>query len=243
MEPNICFIIGQKYFRHIRSFLFYYLDNIQRFYPKNSFVLIVDNQSEHMNDLIPLLSEYSNVKWISNTNESKYDIGAYTFGIEYLIRENLVSNFEYFIFSHDNFVIKNKFPFETLKEKQVVACSINHYPYDPNDIHGKEEMIRFGIYDQLNCFSLCIFNSFVIHQDKLVYLYHKYLKHVILKTRNDSQNAERYLGRILYELNNHQNVYLDQYMDSYDGDYLWIGADRIEVSSYFKKCLSNRPDG
>ena len=85
---NICFIIGTKQFPHIRSYLDYYIQNILSFYPENSYILIVDNQSSNFKECKERLEKYKNTKMISNTDESKFDVGAYTFGLKYLI-ENL----------------------------------------------------------------------------------------------------------------------------------------------------------
>ena len=47
---KLCFIISHKYYKSYKSFIKYYVDNIKKFYP-NSFILIVDNNSENLEDI------------------------------------------------------------------------------------------------------------------------------------------------------------------------------------------------
>ena len=56
METNInnyklCFIIAQKYYRNYTTYIKYFVDNIQEFYP-GSLCIIIDNNSIHINDII-----------------------------------------------------------------------------------------------------------------------------------------------------------------------------------------------
>ena len=48
---KLCFIIAQKYYRNYKTYIQYFVDNIQEFYP-GSLCIIVDNNSIHINDII-----------------------------------------------------------------------------------------------------------------------------------------------------------------------------------------------
>jgi len=73
---KVCFIISHKYYRNYESYIQYYVDNIQKFYPE-SLCIIVDNNSTHIDDIINKLNTYNNVIILSNVSLCKFEIGAY----------------------------------------------------------------------------------------------------------------------------------------------------------------------
>ena len=70
-------------------------------------ILIVDNNSPYLEDIENILKKYINLKIIINNSKCKFEIGAYNEGIRYIQNNNLLNNYEYFIFSQDNFVLKS----------------------------------------------------------------------------------------------------------------------------------------
>ena len=122
-NSKLCFIICHRYNKNYKSYIQYYIDNIQKFY-KDSFVVIVDNNSIDLHVIEKRLENYKNIKIIVNNSKSKYEPGAYNEGIRYLKKNNMISNFDYFIFSQDTFVLKNKFDVKKeLIDKNIMACS------------------------------------------------------------------------------------------------------------------------
>jgi hypothetical protein len=198
MDKNkVIFIISHKYYRGYQSYLTHYIDNINKFY-SNSFILVVDNNSTYIEDIQVQLYKYDNVRLIINDSNSKFEVGAYTHGINYLIDNDLVDIFDYYIFTQDTMVLKNKYDFNILKNKNINACTIYSYHQD-----GIYQSIRDYILKSLNLFNkldkitFCWCSCFLVSNNKLLALYN-YIKKIKLEYRRDSEAAERYLARILY---------------------------------------------
>ena len=167
---NVCFIISCKYNRNYINFIKYCIDNIIKYYT-NYLIIIVDNNSIYINDLISLfnLLNYKNIIILINSNECKFEIGAYNFGIVYLIQNNLIDKYDYFIFTQDNFVLKNKYDFNIFKNNNIFAAGINGgyfpYPKDPtlvnvilhNTYNILKEINLFNNLDKIieECFCVC----------------------------------------------------------------------------------------
>jgi hypothetical protein len=224
MEYNhfLCFIISHKYYRGYESYLTHYIDNINKFY-KNTYILVIDNNSTYIEDIYIQLKKYNNVKLLINDSDSKFEVGAYTYGINYIINNNLVNLFDYYIFTQDTMVLKNKYNFKNLDNNNITACTI--YSYHQDHIYPE---LRNYILQQLNLFNkldkitFCWCCCFIIHNSKLLQLYN-YLKNIKLLYRRDSEAAERYLARILYELNNNRNFDID-------GNLLNLKYDQFSVN-------------
>jgi hypothetical protein len=219
MNYKCCFVIAQKYYRNYKSYIKYYVDNIQNFYP-DSFILIVDNNSRYLEDVTNLLKNYNNLKIIINNIECKFEIGAYNEAIRYIKKENLLNNFEYFIFSQDTFVLKNKFDIQKeLVDKNIFACSFNCFENDKNILNYqhnilKEDPICINILKKINCLdkieecNIAWCSSFILHKSK-IYDYYDIVKDEIITERfNGSIQSERYLSAICYYLNNNNYVSL-----------------------------------
>jgi hypothetical protein len=98
MKP--IFIIAHKYFRGYASYLNHYIENILKFYGENCLIIIVDNNSNYPQDIFDILPKTNNIKILTNDIECKFELGAYQVGVRYLLNENLLDNYEYFVFTH-----------------------------------------------------------------------------------------------------------------------------------------------
>lgn len=214
---NICFIISCKYYRNYESYIEHYIENIQKFY-KNSFTIIVDNNSKYVDDIKMKIEKYKNVILLDNDTECKFEIGAYKVGIRYLIDNDLVGKYDFYVFSQDTYVIKNKYDFSNLIEKNVTAAAFHAVKYI-NSVTMKGQFPLFmdplskNIIDRLDfnpenrekdiltIFRLCSCNSFVLHYSKIIDFL-EIVKDVVITTRYESTCCERFLSPVLYRLNN-----------------------------------------
>lgn len=200
MNNKVCFIIAHKYFRGYESYLKYYIENIQKFYPE-ALTIVVDNNSQYPQDVFDTLHGMSNIILLTNNIESKFELGAYTVGIKYAIDNNLLKDYSYFVCTQDNFVLKNWYDFNQLAEKQTYALPINSMFADG---HAKDVCDRvlnqLGMNDNWDKVNFCWCSSFVVSSQKIEQLY-GWLTQIVQKVRWDSEGAERYLARFLWELN------------------------------------------
>ena len=102
MDISLCFIISCKVYKNYKSHLLFYVNNIKAFYPE-AIILLVDNNSLYGKEFYKQFQDIKNVICLENTNESKFEVGAYNFGIEYIINNNL--HFDYYVFTQDTMVL------------------------------------------------------------------------------------------------------------------------------------------
>jgi len=205
---KLCFVIAQKYNRNYISYIQYYIDNIQKFYP-GSLCIIVDNNSRDVNDIIIKLKEYKNVIIISNETKCKFELGAYKVGISYLITNNLIDKYDYTIFSQDTFVLINKFNFDELRQQNITACSLintnpGQYVEQLDTVESQIILKKINLIGSEKKISLCYANSFILHNSKIEEFLN-ITKDNILLVKEESVISERYQGAILYYLNGYKN--------------------------------------
>ena len=199
-EYSVCFIIALKYIRGYDSYIKVYVDNIQKFY-KNSFIIIVDNNSTHLKDIEIVFYNYKNIVILTNTSDSKYEVGAQNVGLKWII-ENNKNNYDYYVFTQDNFIIENKYDFNKLKYFNIQACSIVEHQEHFEWIYTDEKKYILnncnitGEYDNIN---ICWGCSYIIDKSKL-YCLDNYIKNVCLREKKGSCMYERILGFIIKEL-------------------------------------------
>ena len=64
-----CFIIAHKYYRGYQSYLSHYLDIISDLYPDPT-IIVVDNNSKYIEDIVPVVESHNNVHAIINASPS-----------------------------------------------------------------------------------------------------------------------------------------------------------------------------
>ena len=206
-DYKLTFIIAMKYYRGYESYLKYYVENIHKFY-LNSLIIIIDNNSTYKDDVFDQLKDYSNVILLDNDIESKFELGSYQVGIKYLINHNLLDS-DYYIFTQDNFILKNRYDFNILGANNIMACPINSFHYDGYMSHIVSDVLsKINLNNNMDKITFCWANSFIVHKQKIMELYN-YIKNIVIKVRVESEASERYMARILWELNNYVNFDID----------------------------------
>ena len=248
---NVCFIISLKYFRGYTSYIDYYVSNIQTYY-ENSLILIVDNNSTYIEDVYIRLKKYENKNLVILTNNSpcKFELGAYKVGIQYIIDNNIVNNYEYFIFTQDSFILKNKYDFNTLKLNDVYATPIMS-PMGSTNLYN-DECYRTEIVSQVlemtnltnnvDLLRLCWANSFALHNTKII-LFLQLTQHIIITSKYGACMCERFLSPILYRLNNDKNYSLDKVYEPHEIADVWNANIPLIISNkFFLKCLTAKDE-
>jgi hypothetical protein len=214
------FIIAHKYYRGYESYVEYYINNIKKFY-EEALVIIVDNNSTYVEDIFSNLRKYDNVILLENNIDCKFEIGAYRVGLKYVIDNNLLNEYSYVVLTQDTFILKNKLDFNLLNEQNITAAPINSFTMDDifKDIRD-EILIKLGLFNNLDKITFCWCCSFIVSTTKIEQLLN-YFKDIIITTRDESGAAERYLARILWELNDYKNNDIDGDMAALK--YSWNG--------------------
>jgi hypothetical protein len=216
---NLCFIIAHKYVIGYESYLKTYVDNINTFYP-HSFIIIVDNNSDNLHDIVDNISHHSNILLLINNSNSKYELGAYIYALNWIIN-NKFYNFNYYIFSQDTLVLINKYDFNILINNNITACSMVEFNekempdlYESFKDYTKNILEQLELYNCMDKITFCWGSNFIIHTTKIEQLFN-YIKNIVLTVKRDSEAAERYMARIIYELNNHRNFNIDGFLPYY----------------------------
>jgi hypothetical protein len=223
-EYRILFVIAHKYYRGYESYLKHYLNNIHSFY-KNSYALIVDNNSSYIEDVKEQIKDIENTELIINDSSQKFELGAYNYGIQYLINKNMINDFDYFVFTQDTFVLKNKYDFNNLTVNNVTACSLTTYYPDKYLSHIWEPILtKLDLCNNLDKMTFCWCVSFILSKSS-IRAFHNLTKDAPVTIRVESEATERWLARILYHLNNNVNFNID-------GDIRYLKYDCHSVNIY-----------
>lgn len=242
MKP--VFIIAHKYFRGYISYLKHYVDNILQFYGNDALIIIVDNNSLYKEDIFSTIEQKENILFLNNDIECKFELGAYQIGIRYLINEKFLDKYDYLVLTQDNFIIKNKLDLEDLRKKEIFACPINSFYQDGGMQHISNEVLnKLKLNNNLDKITFCWCSSFIIHSSKALQLY-EYLKQIVITVRAESCASERYLARILWELNNYKNYDIDGDIRTLKERhyYCWTVDPLQPATSYFVKRVQQKTE-
>ena len=247
---KVCFVIANKYIKNYVSFLDHYVENIQNFY-KNSLIIIVDNNSNNIEDIYSRLKKYENKNLviITNNTESKFELGAYKVGINYILSNKLLNNYDYYVFTQDTLVLKNKYDFNNLTINNVFACPIKTHINDNYNRHELDYLQpniqnilkKLHLENSINELRLCWANSFVLQKSKII-KFMNIVYNIITKNKNDACDAERFLSPILYTLNNYKNNTIDNIYSEEEVQALWsVDIPSLYETKYcFVKKLTNK---
>lgn len=205
---KIAFVISHRYYRSYPAYTQHYIENINKFY-ENSIIVVVDNNSPYLSDVKHLYEQYSNVTVLVNETECKFEVGAYKVGIQYLMTRPDYNSLDYVVFTQDTMVLKNRYDFNILKEGNHTACPIGGYCQDGFPAHMLERVLKpIGLWNRMNEINFCWCCSFVLHQSKVEQFFN-YVKDVRMTVRYESEASERWLARIMYELNDHKHYAIE----------------------------------
>ena len=239
---KVCFIIAHKYFRGYESYLKYYIENIQRHYPE-ALTIVVDNNSQFTEDVFSHVRHLDRVVLLDNDIESKFELGAYQVGMRYIIAKGLIDRFSYYVCTQDNFVLKNKYDFGTLVDNNTYALPINSMYADGACRDVCDSVLnRLGMNDHWDKVNFCWCSSFIVAGCKLEQMY-GWLQQIVQKVRWESEGAERYLARLLWELNERRDcgdidgTAADLHVRHYD---TWNVDIHADSTSYFVKKVQQK---
>lgn len=246
---KICFVIANKYVRNYPSFIDHYVENIQKHY-KNSLILIVDNNSENLEDIYQRLEQYKNdnLKILINDSGCKFELGAYKIGINFIIMNNILADYDYYIFTQDTFVLKNKFDFNNFIYNDIFACPIkchindnyNRHAHDYEEPFIKSILNKLNLQNRVHDLRLCWANSFVLHKSK-VNQFLKMVRNIFITSKGHACSCERLLSPILFTLNNYKNDTLEDIYTEEEIGPLWtIDVANTETKYFFMKKLTNK---
>jgi hypothetical protein len=243
---KMCFIIAHKYYRNYTSYIEYYVDNIRKCYGEDALILVVDNNSTYFQDIREKLQDRKNVVLMVNETECKFELGAYNVGIRYLIDNSLLDVYDFYVFTQDTFILKQKYDFGRFIENNITACTINSWIHGKNDGfygHGLSQQVLKSIHleNSIDQLSLCWCCSFVLHKSKLV-PFLEITQDLKIVCRIESEACERFLSGILYHLNGNKIEDIDGGRE--DLTYDWNGVDllREETQYHFLKLCQSKTE-
>ena len=238
---RVAFIIAHKFFRGYQSYLKHYIENILSFY-NNPLIIVVDNNSNYKEDVFSTLPTSDNIVLLDNDIDCKFELGAYQVGIRYIRDNDLVNEFNYYVCTQDNFIIKNKYDFNILTKGHHTACPINSWKndYELSSIYNPI-LNNLGLNNNMDKITFCWCSSFIVSSVKLNQLY-DYLRKIVITVRTESCASERYLARILWELNDYKNTDVDGDIDALKTNhyYCWTVDPMETTTSYFVKSVQQK---
>jgi hypothetical protein len=238
-EIRVMFVIANFYCKENTSYLQYYIDNIKKFY-ENSFILIVDNNSNDFDDFKNELIKYKNIDIITNNSDCKFELGAYKYGIKYILDNELINKFDYFVFSQENFVLKNKYDFKNLEDNKVLACPINNW-HEQDELfhHSLTKSVLNNLNVPFNELKLCWCCTFILHSS-VVNQFNEIVKDINITAKKESECTERFLSGILFKLNNNNNFSIDGNLQNVDYDPYYVDVINCNTKHYFVKKYQRR---
>lgn len=243
INDKIVFIIAHKYIRGHATYLKYYVENIKKYYP-NALTIVVDNNSNHVEEVFETLEQSNKLILLTNNISCKFEIGAYRVGMRYLINNNILNDYNYIVCTQDTFVLKNKFDFNTLHSQNTTACTINSFHQDGLFQQASEAVLsHLGLNNNLDKITFCWCNSFVIATIKVLQLL-SYIEQLDIQRSVEREVSERYLARLLWELNDYKNTDIDGNIENLDQYYNCHTVDIINSTTptYFVKRAHQRTE-
>ena len=195
-------------------------------------------------------NENKNLIILINNTECKYELGAYKMGMNYLINNNLLNNYDYYVCTQDTFVLTNKYDFNNLLINKVFASPImtliddktNRY-YDSYFTPLVNIILKkTNLEEKINELRICWANSFIINNSK-VEEFLKITNDLIILNKSDACDCERLLSAIMYKLNNYKNYSICNIYGENEMSNMWnVDIPSFKTTRYFTKKITNKND-
>jgi hypothetical protein len=159
---------------------------------------------------------------------------------QYLIDNDLYNNYDYVVMTQDTFIIKNRFDFNELHNRNVTACPLVGGIVDDEIKFGYSSQYiplleSLGLKGKLDEMTFCWCTSFVISTSKTKQLFN-YIRQITITIRDQSCASERYMARIILELNEGETHSLDCGLNDVINNYNCHTVDLFSnVTTYFAK--------
>ena len=203
-QPSLCFIIACKVYRTHVSYIPFYISKIKEYYPE-ALIILVDNNSVYK-EFYQQFEGVKNIILLENTSDSKFELGAYKFATYYIHFNNLL--YDYYVCTQDTFVLVNKYDFNTLVRDNVKACSVGEHGFEHTYGLHKPVLELLNLYDPDETYPICWCSSWVCDYKSLLEIT-LILAPIKPKIRYESEQTERYMGKILKLLNNNISYSID----------------------------------
>jgi len=164
--------------------------------------------------------------------------------MRYLIDNNILDDYKYIVCTQDTFVLKNKYDFNILNKQNTTACTINSFHQDGLFEQASTAILEsLGLNNNLDKITFCWCNSFIVATVKVHQLL-GYLEQLTIQRSVEREVSERYLARILWELNNYINVDIDGNISNLDQYYNCHTVDIVNSTTptYFVKRAHQRTE-
>ena len=117
--------------------------------------------------------------------------------------------------------------------------SVFSYSYEEITIVSPD--LQYDLFNMFNESKLCWCNSFIVAKEKVEKLY-DFLKQIIIINRYQSEGSERYLGRILLELNDGTpTIDIDGDINLLKNKYdCWNVNPKNDIDSFFVKIIQQK---
>ena len=129
-----------------------------------------------------------------------------------------------------------------MSKNEIKACPINSWTNDWDKMDVCEPVLRqLDLFNMFNESKLCWCNSFIVAKEKVEKLY-DFLKQIIIINRYQSEGSERYLGRILLELNDGTpTIDIDGDINLLKNKYdCWNVNPKNDIDSFFVKIIQQK---
>ena len=229
---KLCFILGCKVNINYESYIPFYVENIQRYYPTAD-IILVDNNSSYK-EFFDQFKDNKQITVLENTSEQKFPLGAFNFAARYIYEKSLV--YDYCICTQDTFVLLNKFDFQILRDNNVEACPLAHILSVDGVPEHYDVLKSIGLYIPNDSYGGAWCTSWVCTSTALKKIY-DYTHKIKVTTNWDSQVCERYMGKVLKHLNNNRDFSIEGNNSAIDRIYT-VATVSVKDPESKKKCVA-----
>jgi hypothetical protein len=211
---KLCFIIACRVSKNHKTYIDFTIKNINQLYP-DSTIILVDNNSINP-EYFEKFKSMKNIIYLLNISESKYELGAYNFAIEYIKNNKL--KFDYYTCLQDLVIPVNKYDYNKLLKENINAICIYRFHSDKLCFYNDEtcsyhkDFLKSKNISDIDDFKGCTYASFVINHKHILKL-NELTKDLIIKERKQSEGTERILAKLISVFNNNYDMSVDGFYE------------------------------